>query len=103
MNRLPVAMHFGHRPPVTMKLNVFDTPDIRARIDKNPPAQHTTINTADAVTHVALWPDADAVIGINEGDILDGVIVALQVKRPGIRADVSGLLFRIPHRHAAHG
>ena len=80
--------------------NLFFSP---YSIHEKAPAQHATINASDPVPDVALRADADAVIRIDERDVLNSIVVALQMEGPGVWDDVGGLLLRIPHRQTAHG
>ena len=78
-------------------------PMSRARVHQDAAAQHAAIHAADAVAHIAFRPDADAIVGVDEGDVLHRVVVALEVERPGVGVDVRGLLLRIEDGQAAHG
>ncbi len=83
-------------------MDVIDPPDVRAPINQDASAQDAAINAPDAVPDIRLRANPDPVIGVDKRDVLDGIVVALQVKRPGIRSDVGDLLLGIPNRQAAH-
>ena len=87
---------------MTVELDVLDAPDVAARVHQDAAPQHAAINAADAMAHIAFRADANAVVTVDERDVLDRVVVALEMERPGVGVNVGGLLLGIEHGQAAH-
>ena len=88
---------------MAVELDVLDAPDIAARVHEDAAAQHAAIHAADAMAHIAFGAEADAVVAVDECDVLDRVVVALQMKRPRVVMNVGDDLLGIKNRDAAHG
>jgi hypothetical protein len=67
---------------MAVELDVLDAPDVAAGVHQDAAAQHAAVHAANAVPHVAFRPDADAVVTVDERDVLHRVVVALEVERP---------------------
>jgi len=81
---VPVAADLLRRPPVTVPLDVLDPADVGAVVKPQPPLEDASDDAADAVPHVRLRADLDAVVAVDERDVLDRVVEPLEVECPGI-------------------
>ena len=75
-----------------MPLHVFDPADVHAIVKPDSSAQHTPRDTADAVTNIHFGTDLDAVVTVDQRDVFDGVVSALEMERPGVGMNVVDLL-----------
>ncbi len=88
---------------MAVPLYILDAADIGAGVHKDPATQNAAVHTPDPVADVRLRANLDAVVAVDQCDVLDGVVTALQMERPRIRVDVPHLLFRIEYCKPADG
>ena len=77
---------------MAVPLDVLDPPDVGAVVQPDSPAQDAAGDAPNPVPHVGLGTDLDAVVAVDERDVLDRVVAALEMERPGIGVNVVGLL-----------
>ena len=88
-------------PVVRREVHVLQAADIGGRVVADADLQGRAIDVVDKVQFIAARADADPLIGIDQGQVFEGGIVApLLLQAIGIGNNVLGILLRIPEAPA---